>query len=79
MNHWDGFPIMRLLFLSGGQRIAKQVDAALYYVDVERVKRGILSGHFSSLDYSSSEAIERDYDLTDWYTRARSNKYRRRL
>lgn len=32
-------------FFIGAERIAKQVDAALYYVDVKRVKEGIIRQH----------------------------------
>ena len=46
MHHWTTFLNHDTSFFIGAERIAKQVDAALYYVDVERVKRGYYQVRF---------------------------------
>ena len=67
MNHWTHFLNHETSFFIGAERIAKQVDAALYYVDVERVKRGYYRATFRLMTLHPKEYA--DYDLTDWYAR----------
>ena len=51
MHHWTTFLNHDTSFFIGAERIAKQVDAALYYVDVERVKRGYYQVRFRLREY----------------------------
>ena len=50
MHHWTTFLNHDTSFFIGAERIAKQVDAALYYVDVERVKRGYYQVRFRTCE-----------------------------
>ena len=65
MNHWAHFLNHETSFFIGAERIAKQVDAALYYVDVERVKRGYYEAEFVRLHENPSELP--DFKLTEIY------------
>lgn len=76
MNHWTHFLNHETSFFIGAERIAKQVDAALYYVDVERVKRGYYRATFRLMTLHPKEYA--DYDLTDWYARLLEESIRRR-
>lgn len=67
MNHWTYFLNHDTSFFIGAERIAKQVDAALYYVDVERVKRGYYRATFRLMTLHPQEYP--DYELTDMYAR----------
>ena len=67
MNHWTTFLNHDTSFFIGAERIAKQVDAALYYVDVERVKRGYYQVTFRLMTLHPKEYP--DYELTDQYAR----------
>ncbi|MBM6780662.1 lysophospholipid acyltransferase family protein [Bacteroides mediterraneensis] len=67
MNHWTRFLNHDTSFFIGCERIAKQVDAALYYVDVERVKRGYYRATFRLMTLHPKEYP--DYELTDMYAR----------
>lgn len=67
MNHWITFLNHDTSFFIGAERIAKQVDAALYYVDVERVKRGYYQVTFRLMTLHPKEFP--DYELTDQYAR----------
>ena len=63
MHHWTTFLNHDTSFFIGAERIAKQVDAALYYVDVERVKRGYYQVRFRLMTLHPKEFP--DYELTD--------------
>ena len=76
MNYWTHFLNHETSFFIGAERIAKQVDAALYYVDVERVKRGYYRATFRLMTLHPKEYA--DYDLTDWYARLLEESIRRR-
>lgn len=65
MNHWTYFLNHDTSFFIGAERIAKQVDAALYYVDVERVRRGYYRATFHLMTLHPKEYP--DYELTDMY------------
>lgn len=67
MHHWTTFLNHDTSFFIGAERIAKQVDAALYYVDVERVKRGYYQVRFRLMTLDPKEFP--DYELTDQYAR----------
>ena len=62
MHHWTTFLNHDTSFFIGAERIAKQVDAALYYVDVERVKRGYYQVRFRLMTLHPKEFP--DYELT---------------
>lgn len=67
MNHWTTFLNHETSFFIGAERIAKQVDAALYYVRVERVRRGYYRASFECMALYPKEYS--DYELTDLYAR----------
>lgn len=67
MHYWTTFLNHDTSFFIGAERIAKQVDAALYYVDVERVKRGYYQVRFRLMTLHPKEFP--DYELTDQYAR----------
>lgn len=67
MHHWTTFLNHDTSFFIGAERIAKQVDAALYYVDVEREKRGYYQVRFRLMTLHPKEFP--DYELTDQYAR----------
>ena len=67
MNHWTTFLNHETSFFIGVERIAKQVDAALYYVDVKRVRKGYYQATFRLMTLHPKEYP--DYSLTDQYAR----------
>ena len=67
MNHWTTFLHHDTSFFIGAERIAKQVDAALYYVKVERVRRGHYRASFECMALHPKEYP--DYELTNMYAR----------
>lgn len=75
MHHWTTFLNHDTSFFIGAERIAKQVDAALYYVDVERVKRGYYQVRFRLMTLHPKEFP--DYELTDQYVRLLEESIRR--
>lgn len=75
MHHWTTFLNHDTSFFIGAERIAKQVDAALYYVDVERVKRGYYQVRFRLMTLHPKEFP--DYELTDQYARLLEESIRR--
>lgn len=75
MHHWTTFLNHDSSFFIGAERIAKQVDAALYYVDVERVKRGYYQVRFRLMTLHPKEFP--DYELTDQYARLLEESIRR--
>lgn len=75
MHHWTTFLNHDTSFFIGAERIAKQVDAALYYVDVERVKRGYYQVRFRLMTLDPKEFP--DYELTDQYARLLEESIRR--
>lgn len=75
MHHWTTFLNHDTSFFIGAERIAKQVDAALYYLDIERVKRGYYQATFRQITLHPKEAP--DYELTDQYARLLEESIRR--
>lgn len=75
MHHWTTFLNHDTSFFIGAERIAKQVDATLYYVDVERVKRGYYQVRFRLMTLHPKEFP--DYELTDQYARLLEESIRR--
>lgn len=75
MHHWTTFLNHDTSFFIGAERIAKQVDAVLYYVDVERVKRGYYQVRFRLMTLHPKEFP--DYELTDQYARLLEESIRR--
>lgn len=67
MNHWIAFLHRDTSFFIGAERIGKQLDAALYYLEVKRVKRGHYHGEFKLMALHPKEYA--DYELTDMYAR----------
>lgn len=73
MNHWTTFLNHETSFFIGAERIAKQVDAALYYVRVERVRRGYYRASFECMALHPKEYS--DYELTDLYARRWKSRF----
>lgn len=75
MNHWTTFLNHDTSFFVGAERIAKQVDAALYYLKVERVRRGYYRASFECMTLHPKEYP--DYELTDMYSSRLEKQIRR--
>ena len=75
MNHWTTFLNHDTSFFIGTERIGKQIDAAIYYVRVERIKRGYYRGTFELMSLHPKEYP--DYELTDMYARRLEEQIRR--
>lgn len=65
MHHWTTFLNHDTSFFIGTERIGKQIDAAIYYLRVERVKRGYYRATFELMTLNPKEFP--DYELTDIY------------
>ena len=68
IHHWTKFFHRETPVFIGTEKIAKQVDALVYYGDVRRVKRGYYTCEFKVLTEVPIKQIP-DYDLTDIYAR----------
>ena len=67
IHHWTDFLNHKTPVFTGTEQIAKQVDAALFYGDVERVSRGHYKLTITPMT-SEPKAVP-DYDITDEYFR----------
>ena len=70
-HHWTPFLRHQTAFFIGSERIARQVDAALYYVRVTRPRRGYYRAELVliTLNPQSPELdIQSEYPATDRYT-----------
>lgn len=65
MEHWTPFLHRDTAFFQGVERIGRKVDAAVYYVKIERVRRGYY--HASLERMAESAAALPEYKLTDSY------------
>lgn len=65
INHWTPFLNHDTPVLTGTERLAKQLDLSVYYLDVQRVKRGYYTATFKKmLDNPTDYA---DFEITDKY------------
>lgn len=67
MHHWTTFLNHDTSFFIGTERIGKKIDAAIYYFQVSRVKRGYYKTVLKPITFHPKEYA--DYDLTDIYVR----------
>ena len=67
IHHWCDFFHRDTPVFIGTEKIGKQVDALIYYADVNRPKRGYYHCQFKPLTHNAKEVP--DYDLTDRFTR----------
>ena len=65
MHQWTTFLHHDTSFFIGTERIGKMVDAAIYYVNIERVRRGYYKASFKLLSMHPSTLP--DYELTNTY------------
>lgn len=75
IHHWTQFLGRPTAALSGFEAIAKRLDMAVVYVDVELVKRGHYRATFRLLEDNPTACP--DYDITDRYMRAMEQTIRR--
>lgn len=65
MHHWTRFLNHDTSFFIGTERIGKQLDAAICYLEVKRVRRGYYHAELKLLTTRPAELP--DYELTDRY------------
>ena len=65
MHHWTRFLHHDTSFFIGSEKIGKQVNAAIYYVQVTRPKRGYYVGKIIPMALNPME--HPDYEITDHY------------
>ena len=65
MHHWTRFLNHDTSFFIGTERIGKKVDAAIFFLEVSRVKRGYYKAVIKSIALNPKEYP--DYELTDKY------------
>lgn len=75
IHHWTKFLGRPTAALSGFEAIAKRLDMAVVYVDVELVKRGHYRATFRLLEDNPTACP--DYDITDRYMQAMEQTIRR--
>ncbi len=75
IHHWTLFLGRPTAALSGFEAIAKRLDMAVVYVDVELVKRGHYRATFRLLEDNPTACP--DYDITDRYMQAMEQTIRR--
>lgn len=75
IHHWTQFLGRPTAALSGFEAIAKRLDMAVVYVDVELVKRGYYRATFRLLEDNPTACP--DYDITDRYMQAMEQTIRR--
>lgn len=64
-HYWTDFLNHKTAFFTGTERIAKQVDAALYYVRVTRPRRGYYRAELVPITLHPTECA--DYEVTNRY------------
>ena len=67
VHHWTDFLHHHTAFFTGSERIARQVDAALYYVRVTRPCRGRYRAELVPITLHPNEGIEKNTDGTDTF------------
>lgn len=67
MGHWIEFLHHETAFFQGTERIGRKLDAAIYYLEVKRVKRGYYTAHFKCVTLHPSEMPE--HAITDCYSK----------
>ena len=75
MGHWTHFLNHETSFFTGAERIGKQIDAAFYFLQVERVKRGHYKATFRKITSDPKE--HPDFDITDIYARMLEEQIRK--
>ncbi|MBP5380205.1 MAG: lysophospholipid acyltransferase family protein [Bacteroidaceae bacterium] len=65
MHHWTSFLNHQTSFFIGTEKIARQVDAALYYIHVTRPRRGYYRAEFELISMHPAELAE--FEATDRY------------
>ena len=72
-HHWTDFLNHKTAFFTGTERIAKQVDAALYYVRVTRPRRGYYRAELVPITLDAQAFAnaqgESEFPATDYYAR----------
>ena len=68
IHHFTSFLNQETPVFTGTEKIAKQVDALVYYADVKRVKRGYYTCEFKPLTQEPVKSTP-DWQLTDRYAR----------
>lgn len=66
MEHWTTFLNQETAFFLGTERIGKKMDAAIYYVNIKRVKRGYYHAELELITLHPNELPQ--YRLTDMYS-----------
>lgn len=66
MDHWTTFLNRETAFFQGTERIGRKLNAAIYYLEVKRVKRGYYHGEFKCITLNPSEMPV--YAITDKYS-----------
>lgn len=65
MHHWTDFLNHKTSFFIGTEKIARQVNAALYYVRVTRPKRGYYRAELQKISINADELGE--FEATNYY------------
>lgn len=66
MEHWTTFLNHDTAFFMGTERIGRKLDAAVYYLDIRRVKRGYYHAELKLLTLHPNDLPQ--YRLTDMYS-----------
>ncbi len=75
IHFWTRFLNHESAFFIGAERIAKNVDAVVYYIDMKRLKRGYYHGEFVKISDTPKEMP--DYEVTTEYARLLEQSIRR--
>lgn len=67
IHYWTNFLNHDTPVLTGTEKIAKKANFAVYYLDMQRVKRGYYKGEFKLLTDKPKEY--KDFDITEMYFR----------
>lgn len=75
IHHWTDFLNHETPVFTGTERLAKQLDMSVYYVDMSRLKRGYYVGKFIKL--TDDPKSFPDYEITDMYMKRLEETIRR--
>lgn len=67
IHYWTKFLNHNTAYFTGCERLSKQLDMDVYYVDVRRVKRGQYTGELKLMTNNAKQ--EPDFHLTEMYSR----------
>lgn len=75
IHYWTNFLHHDTPVFTGTEKIAQKVNFAVYYLDVQRLKRGYYQAEFKLITNNPKE--KKEFEITEWYIRELEKTIRR--